>query len=207
MKSVESIHAGGAEAFEFNGDLVEVGLRDGPVILAVELDQHEHARRSVAGVGAITDRELVTALWELPVGCRISVSALPRWVLDRLHGIPVGVVEELDGSVIRAARLPVTITGAIAVGRSVTRVLARVGQVSALAPMAVIVDRAVDPTSSGVLDAQLYGVGVGVALAGDFKRVHDAAPVIPTPGPFLWWVSEMAYEQLVDSFSRPVPTP
>ena len=127
--------------------------------------------------------------------------------LDRLHGIPAGVVEELDDSVVRAARPPVSITGAIAVGRSFDRILARVGQVSALAPMAVIVDRAVDPTSSGVLDAQLYGVGVGVALAGDVTRVCDAAPVIPTLGPFLWWVSELAYEQLVDSLSRPVPTP
>ena len=207
MTRSAAIRASSAEAFAFHGDLVEVHLRDGPVVLTVAPDQQEHARRSAVGLGAITDRELLTALWELPAGYRVSASALPQWTLDRLHGIPAGVVEELDDSVIRAARPPVRITGALAIGRRFDRILTRVGQVSALAPMAVVVDRAVESTHSGVLDAQLYGVGVGVARGVGVTPMLAAAPVIPTPGPFQWWVSELAYKQLVDSLSRRQPTP
>ena len=207
MKSVQSIRARSAKAFEFSGDLVEVGLRDGPVLLTVHADESEHARRSAGRLGAITDRALVTALWELPAGFEVSTSALPAWVVERLQGVSPEVVEERGDSLVRVLRPPLTITGAMAIGRRFDRILRRVGQVSAIAAMAVIVHRAVDPADAGLLDAQLYGVGVGTALGGVITPVVEAAPVVPTPGPYLWWIAELAYAQLVGELSGRVPTP
>ncbi len=207
MTLVETIRASGAQAFGFSGDLVEVGLRDGPVLLTVHVDEPEHARRTAVRLGAITNREIITALWELPAACGISCSALPAWAVDQLQDVPTAVVEERGDSMVRVARPPVRITGALAIGRRFDRILRRVGQVSALAPMAVVVQHAVDPTDAGLLDAQLYGVGVGTAVEGVVTAVLKAAPVIPTPGPYLWWIAELAYQRLVVDFNGGVPTP
>lgn len=207
MTPVEAIRAKSAEAFGFSGDLVEVGLRDGPVLLAVHVDESEHCRRASVQLGAITDRELLTALWELPAGLEISASALPGWTVDRLQNVPTAVVAECGDYLVRTARPAVRISGALAIGQRFDSVLRRVGQVSALAPMAVIVRRAIDPADAGLLNAQLFGVGVGTALGGVIARVVEAAPVVPTPGPYLWWIAELAYEQLVGELSGRVPTP
>ncbi|MDE0653220.1 MAG: hypothetical protein OXI26_06180 [bacterium] len=207
MTPVEAIRAKSAEAFGFSGDLVEVGLRDGPVLLAVHVDESEHCRRAAAQLGAITDRELLTALWELPAGLEISASALPGWTVDRLQNVRGVVVAGSDDSLVRAARPPLRISGALAIGQRFDSVLRRVGQVSALAPMAVIVRRVVDAADPGLLDAQLFGVGVGTALDGVITPLVEAAPVVPTPGPYLWLIAELAYEQLVGELSGRVPTP
>ena len=207
MTSVETIRSSGAEAFGFSGGMVEVGLRDGPVLLTVHVDEPEHARRTAVRLGAITDRELLTALWELPAGLELSASALPGWTVDRLQNVPAVVVAERGDSLVRAARPPVRISGALAIGRQFDSVLRRVGQVSALAPMAVVVQRAIDPADAGLLDAQLFGVGVGTALGGVVTLLVEAAPVVPTPGPYLWWIAELAYEQLIGELSGRVPTP
>lgn len=207
MTSVETIRSSSAEAFGFSGDMVEVGLRDGPVLLTVHVEESEHARRAAVQLGAITDRELLTALWELPAGLEISASALPAWTVDRLQNVPAAVVAEGGDSLVRAARPPVRISGALAIGRRFDSVLRRVGQVSALAPMAVIVQRAIDPADAGLLNAQLFGVGVGTALDGVITPLVEAAPVVPTPGPYLWLIAELAYEKLVGELSGRVPTP
>ena len=72
MTPVESVRASSAEAFGFHGNLVEIDLREGPVLLTVHVDETEHARRTDARLGAITNRQLVTALWELPGGVELS---------------------------------------------------------------------------------------------------------------------------------------
>ena len=64
MTPVESVRASSAEAFGFHGNLVEIDLREGPVLLTVHVDETEHARRTDARLGAITNpdrsRELVS---------------------------------------------------------------------------------------------------------------------------------------------------
>ena len=197
MTPVESVRASSAEAFGFHGNLVEIDLREGPVLLTVHVDETEHARRTDARLGAITNRQLVTALWELPGGVELSTPDLPTWILDRLEDIPATAFDERRDALVRAARPPLRITGALAIGRRFDRILRRVGQVSALAPMAVVVPQAVDPTDAGLLDAQLYGVGVGSALGGVVTPVIGAAAVVPTLGPYLWWIAELAYERFV----------
>ena len=64
--------------------------------------------------------------------------------------------------------------------------------------MAVAVLGAVDPADPVVLEAQLYGVGVASVLGGDVTTLAAAAAVTPMPGPYLWWVTELAYQQLAE---------
>ena len=201
MTPVETIRASSAEAFGFIGDLVEIRLREGSVLLTVQVDEAEHTRRTDARLGAITGRQDVTALWELPERVEIPTSALPAWVLDQLQDAPTAAVGKQRNSLVRTVRPPLRITGALAIGWRFDRILRRVGQVSALAPMAIVVQRAVDPIDAGLLDAQLYGVGVGSVLGGVVTPILGAAAVVPTPGPFLWWVAELAYERLLEDFS------
>ena len=196
MTIVDSVSVSCAEAFGFSGQPVEVKLREGPVQLVVRIDEGEHARRCDAGLGAIISRKVLTALWELPTGAAIPESSLPAWVADRLQGAPAAVVERRGDSLIRAVRPPLRIGGALAIARRADRALARVGQVSALTPMAVVVLGAVDPADPIVLEAQLYGVGVASVLGGDVTTLAAAAAVTPMPGPYLWWVTELAYQQM-----------
>ena len=121
MTPVESVRASSAEAFGFHGNLVEIDLREGPVLLTVHVDEAEHARRTDARLGAITSRQLVTALWELPGGVELSTPDLPTWVRDRLEDIPAAAFDERRDSLVRAARPPLRITGALAIGRRFDR--------------------------------------------------------------------------------------
>jgi hypothetical protein len=178
----------------YDGSAVEIGLRSGPVTVIADLDYEEHRRRSTAGVGPIIDRSLLTALWELPDGMAVERSALPRWVIDVVGGSSsTGVVD--DGTALRRmVRPPLRVRGAVACRSTLRASLAAVCRLSALCPVLVVVDGPVDPADPTLLEADLYGVGVvGPDPSGTSRIVSPAAPVTPTPGPFLWWISELAY--------------
>ncbi|MDE0613416.1 MAG: hypothetical protein OXI32_03275 [bacterium] len=185
-----------AKAFGFGGRLVRLALPDGHVHLSVDLDEGEHLRRSRAGLGAITDWELVAAMWELPHAVAVPQSSIPSEVLAVIEQAPVSAVELAGGSVLRKSCPPLTVSGAFVVGDKLERLLRRVGQMSAIASMAVVVRREVDPSDPWMLNAALYGVGVAVSAHGDLTPVSEPEPVTPTLGPFMWWVAEKAYEQV-----------
>lgn len=184
--------------FGFKGPLVRIDLPEGPVTVAVKVDESEHLRRAVSGVGAIVDRRVVVALWELPHRLSIPGSGIPGWASTRLACAGAGIVAFDDGSFERIACPPLVVSGAVAAGRKFERLLQRVGQLSAVAPMAVVIQREVDQADPGLLEANLYGVGVGCSINGQLTRVSEPEPVVPMPGPFLWWVAELAYGQLID---------
>ena len=72
----------------------------------------------------------------------------------------------------------------------------RVGQMSAVAPMAVVVQGDVDPLDPWVLNAALYGMGVAQSRGGTVAPLSMPASVIPTLGVYRWWICELAYERL-----------
>lgn len=186
----------GARVFGFSGQLVRINLPAGPVAVTVSLDEHEHSRRARSGLGAITDRELVTAMWELPHAVQVRKSALPAWALSLLGRAPAAAVVSRGEWLTRESRPPVCVSGALAVGRSLERLLHRVGQLSAVASMAVVVQRDVDPADPWMLDAALYGVGVARSDNDVLTTVSQPEPVTPTLGPYRWWISELAYQQI-----------
>lgn len=188
-----------AQAFGFKGILVRLEFPAGHVHLAVNLDEGEHSRRAQEGLGAITDRELVTALWELPHAVEVPRASVPSEVLAVLDQAPVSAVEAEGGSLVRKSCPPLAVSGVLAIGRNLERLLVRVGQLSAVASMAVVVQHDVDPADPWMLNASLYGVGVASSAHGDLVPVSAPEPVTPTLGPFMWWVAEKAYEQVAAS--------
>lgn len=186
-----------AQAFGFVGDVVKINLPDGPVALAVRLDEHEHARRTRAGLGAITDREVVTALWELPHAIPVEQLAIPAWARPLLDRAPAAAVVTDGSSLMRKNQPPLTVFGALAVGRSLERLVRRVGQLSAVAAMAVVVQGDVDPADPWMLNAALYGMGVASSKSGQLTPVSEPSHIIPTLGAYRWWICELAYTQIL----------
>ncbi|MEO1061939.1 MAG: hypothetical protein AAFZ07_11010 [Actinomycetota bacterium] len=207
MTSSEKLGAHVAQTFGFDGEIVRVELRDGAVLLAIQIDPTEHARRSKAGLGAITDRQVITSLWELPNGIELGYEDVPDWVKEATDRAPKGVLTRRQGILGRTVQPPLRVRGALAIGRSFDAVLRRVGQVSALAPTAVIMRRPVEEDEPGLLNARLYGVGVAQEEGGVARALLYPGPVAPTLGPYSWWVAEMAYEALDASVSGDSPKP
>ena len=186
-----------AQAFDFAGEVVGIDLSDGPVAVVVCIDEHEHERRMHAGLRAITDREVVTALWELPHSMRVERSGVPAWAHPLIDRAPEGAVSTDGSALIRVGRPPLNVSGALAVGRSVERLVRRVGQLSAVAPMGIVVQRDVEPTDPWLLNAALYGMGTAISRGGAMISISKPECVIPTLGAYRWWICEMAYAQLV----------
>lgn len=191
--------------FGFDGTLVEISLPEGPVAVTVTVDQTEHTRRVASGLAAIPDRQLLTALWELPHALSVPTNRIPSWASSRLARTALPVVSPDDDSLRRVVRSPVVVSGVLAVGRSLDRPLRRVGQLSAVAPMAIVVQHQVEADDPVLLEAALYGVGVGCSMRGALTRISEPEPVIPRPGPFLWWIAELAYQELIDGRTTDAP--
>lgn len=194
-----------ARLFGFDGTPVVIDLPEGSVAVTVTMDETEHSRREASGLGAILDRQLLTALWELPHALSVPTERVPGWASARLSRAALPVVAADDDSLTRVVCPPLVLSGALAVGRRLDRPLRRVGQLSAIAPMAVVGQLQVDADDPVLLEAALYGVGVGCATSGALTRLVEPEPVIPMPGPFLWWIAELAYQQLIDGRTTAAP--
>lgn len=124
----------------------------------------------------------------------------------RRHQLGLGPITDRSGIIRlsqvsdRCAGPPATITAAMAKGRTLRVLLGRVGQLSAVAPMAVMVATDIDPTDPALLDAGLYGIGV--AAGPSEKILTFPAPVEPVNGWFPWWVSELAYAAALNENER-----
>lgn len=193
----DAAHTVAEDRFGFAGRRVDVVLRDGPVSVYADIDAVEHRRRSRAGLGAIDAWGDVLALWEIPAGLPIREAVLAPWVRVALRRLPAAAVSFDGTNVIRHARSPVSVLGAVAEARRLVVALLRVGQMSAICPMGVIVSDRVHSDDPGLLDAVLFGVGV---VAGpDGALLTEPADVAPSPIPHRWWVAEVAYRQLLAS--------
>ena len=182
-------------AFGFGGRIAvtqSVGLR--PVTFFVDLDWQQVLLRRSDEVGALVDRTVINALWEIPEGVEYPRSALPQWVLDRLGNREVAFRGD---TVRRHLHPPLYIRAAAASGRSLRRLLVDLGPFSAVCPTAAVLrgNQPVldDPT---VLDAGLFGVGVGVWNPSGISVLSGAEAVTSELGPYQWHLAETLYAQM-----------
>jgi hypothetical protein len=181
-----------------DGDVVSLRLREGEVRVVVRLDEDERARRQQSGIGPVVDRALVNALWLVPERGTPPAVAPPEWAVARLRRrLPASIERSDGGGWVRTIRPPAMVLAAVAQGHRLRTLIERVGQLSALAPMVVEVDRDVSADDPALLDAGLYGVGVATVVRGQREVRVRPAPVVPTIGVFSWWVAELAYAELV----------
>lgn len=182
-------------AFGFAGAAVAQRQR-GRVMLTyfADVDCDEVARRVQAGIGAIVDRRVINALWEVPADLDFPRDALPDWVVDRLIGIEAANV---GATVRRRVRPPLTIRAAAAVGPNLSRLLDVLGPLSSVcATAAVLTRRAPDPDAPGLMDARLFGVAVGVASKGTIRVLNEPQPVLGDVGAYQWHVAELVYSEI-----------
>jgi hypothetical protein len=187
-----------ARVFGFSGDLIKLQLQAGPVAVTVKLDEQHHVERLRTAVPPVTDRALLRALWELPFELEVPHSVIPKWAEARIEESARSAVRRTRAGYIRVARPPLSITGVVAAGQELNRLLERVGQLSAIAPMGAALTRGVEASDAALLEARLFGIGVAQFTGDAPSLLAGAEPVHPTAGPFLWWVAELAYEQLLE---------
>src|SRR5438094_633253 len=123
-------------AFGFAG-AVAAQRRQHRVMLTyfADVDREEVTRRAAAGIGAILDRRVINALWEVPADVDFPRDSLPDWVVRRLAGVDAA---DVDVVVRRRVRPPISIRGAAAVGQDLARLLDALGPLSSVCPTAAV---------------------------------------------------------------------
>ena len=182
-------------AFGFGGRMAltqSVGVRS--VTFFVDLDWQQVSLRRSHEVGAVIDRSVINALWEIPEGVEYPRSALPRWVLDRLGNREVAVRGD---TVRRDLRPPLYIRAAAASGGSLRRLLVDLGPFSAVCPTAAVL-RGRQPVRDdpALLDARLFGVGVGVWNPSGISVLSGAGTETSELGPYQWHLAETLYAEM-----------
>lgn len=184
-------------------------LLEADAVVAFELDTHESTRRERAGVGAITDVDVLDLLLDLPYGVPVRIAALGRRGRRALAKAPAGCVEVVSGSVIRRSRPPLTPSLAIITGcRSFRHGLERAGRFAPFCPKAILLDRRPKDVTTFCMEADFYGVGL-IVVSGA-SNVEVLVPPEPRRSGRLvsrtWWFAEEVYRvHLASDDHQPVP--
>ena len=184
------------EAFGFAGSTAVTGrFGHRRLTFFVDVDRAQASLRQSESVGPVLDRRLINALWEVHEGLEIPSAELPRWVVDRLSAVPVATP---DGVIYRRLRPPLIVQGVAAAGRSLKRLLDDLGPFSAVCPAAAVVTGSEPlPSDPAFLDAQLFGVGVGLRWGHRIRVLSGADRVDPELGPYQWHLAEMLYSEML----------
>lgn len=185
------------EAFGLAGSVaVRRRLGSTPVTFYVDMEQAEVTRRTESGLGAIVDRQVINALWEVPRDLDFPRDALPAWVVERLKAVDV---VEIGPTVRRSVRPPLTIRGAAVVGRALPRLLSAVGPLSSVCATAIVLTSAApsstDPT---LMDARLFGVAVGHVTADGIQVLSDSQAIRSDVGAYQWHLAELLYSEIAE---------
>lgn len=158
----------------------------------LRIDLHEHERRSVAGLTAVTSERLLDVLMSLPVGMAVPIDAVDQSSRRVLRRAPAGIVDEGDGEFIRLARRPVVIESVLTTAESWRAAQASISCFAAHCQRTVVLPvEDVDP----LLRVEAEHLGVGIA------STHGDLLVAPRPfvarrfTSYGWWFTEKLYEQ------------
>jgi len=185
-------------AFNFAGSVTaERRVGTTRLVFFADLQDEEVARRAHRGIGAIVDRGVINALWELPEDLEIPRESLPEWVLKRLGGF---VAVEISEVVRRRVRPPLAIRGAAATGRNLSRLLDALGPLSSVcATAAVVTGTEPRPDEAALLNARLFGVAVGVVSDDNIHVLGHAETFQPDIGPYQWHLAELVYAEIAET--------
>jgi hypothetical protein len=131
------------------------------VDLAIELDEHEHARRQHAATGRLDDFDVLMFLMGLPHNEPVPVRALSVDERSMLNRVPAGAVEFRGDLVLRLARPPVRSVLALVYDAHWQRGL-RTASVFAPVATRILIVPVLPPEAAVMLaEASEYGIGVG----------------------------------------------
>lgn len=184
------------EAFGLAGSTALTGrFRHRRLTFFVDVDTAQATLRQSESVGPVLDRRLINALWAVHEGLEVPSAELPRWVVDRLSALPMAAT---DGVLYRRLRPPLIVRGVAAAGSSLGRLLDDLGPFSAVCPAAAVVTGSEPPPSDpAFLDAQLFGVGVGLRCGHRIRVLSGANRIDHELGPYQWHLAEVLYSEML----------
>jgi hypothetical protein len=185
-------------------ELREVPLQIGGqrCLAHVSIDAAEHHRRQTMHLGAVVDRTLLEALWELPGGLPVPEAALVRSDAMILAALGSGLVERADGILCRSFRPAATIHLAFTTAPSASAAIIRLTNVPRVYPRLAICQRPAPPAAVELARRRRVG------LAERCNRrlsvlVEPPTPALGAPGVDRWWMSELAYAAWLDATPAP----
>lgn len=189
----------------FTGHAVELDLAGERVAAFFEQAEAEVRRRREVGLGAVTDRVLLQALSQLPLGHRIPALALDAISRAALELAPAGVVQRSAQTFERVWQPAVRLTGIVACRNSLATA------VRAAAWFAPDCSRvALAPVASGqvservVAEALELEVGVMFETGDNLKLIRRPGRALVSPGPRHWRLVEQVFAAWTRS-GHPVP--
>ena len=185
-----------------DGPLVRLILNGAHVFGELEVDDFEHARREAIGIGSVTSTGLLHALWKVapcPGGVDNALSQADRHTLGAAHP---GLAFEHNGVFSRAyrpsVRIKLLVTLRVRADPAIRRSLAMPPIFQRLAIWKTGSQDSVAPMSAYAADR---GVGQLQLSNPDKPRLiaMPGPPVPSVPTVYQWWLSELAYHQLLKS--------
>lgn len=160
-------------------------------------DIAEHQRRQRRSLGALDDMGLLDMLMDLPSGLPVDVQSLHEAERRRIRGLPQGVVECSQASVVRLAVPPVSPVLVMVTSTDWDRGLERASRFASYCPR-MLVTRRLPPTADVALsEASWYGIGVVAGEPGALETYVEAEPLEDwQPTPAWWQFCERVYGQL-----------
>lgn len=171
----------------------------------VELDAEEVSRRAKVGNAVVTRYGYLSALAGLMHDVPYELSALPALTRHRIKGLPGGVVEFLDDTVMRRWRPALVVKGAVAHVRRVTKGVGYLAGVSPTVERCVILHGRIPRFDIALGWAKDLGVGVVQLAEGE-----ETAEVILPPRPPVaklgsiesrWRLAEAVYRRVLQAGS------
>lgn len=159
----------------------------------------EITRRARAGLGAITQRDVLDVLMELPAGLPVNTASLTARDRRILRRAPHGVFEREPDHLVRRAVPPVSARFAVVAARTWRDGLAKAGRFAPFCARAILLPTPPDDIDDARMQASYYGIGLCVFTAGTLRMLvepesyarqrHSAAH---------WWFAEQLYRQVAE---------
>lgn len=147
----------------------------------VSVDKVEVARRRACGLVSVESLTALDALLSLPLGVPVGLSDVGERLGRVVQNAAPGVVDVVDGTVVRRLRVPLTVHGVVVQGRPWAAAMRAAHSFGPFAQRVVVVNKV--PSSVQLWDAQLCGVGVWVS-PGSALDGADEVGVVLAPSPF-----------------------
>jgi hypothetical protein len=171
------------------------GLVTADAVVAV--DEAEHARRAMAGLGAVADVDLMQVLMCLPLHAPVPVADLADVTRRLLSKAPPGCLDWLDdGTRVRRRFVPAASVPLVVVrGASWRPALRRAAAFEPFAARVVLLTRRPRRVADIAWEADVDGAGLWIAHPdGEVEEIVAPQPYVSRyVKPVKWWFAETAY--------------
>jgi hypothetical protein len=186
-----------------DGAVRPTGMAD-DALLAV--DHVEHDRRLAVGCGPVTNRRVLNALLDIPLGTEIPISSIDPDHTEALFDLaPPGTVQWRDQTVIRLLRPAAFVVAALIHGRGWRDPLRRAaGYARGYTQAVMMTDQQPRAFHTKSWEADFCDVGVWIRSDAETKELIPPTPFRPRRIGVTWWrFHETAYQRWLAQSDHP----